>query len=82
MNKTKLLKLAQELSREGNVDSIPNGYYTRLEIEKMLNRGTDYVCRFLKELQQNKPDQIITKRYKIRNASGGISSIPHYKIKL
>ena len=82
MNKTKLLKLAKELSREGTTDSVPKGYYTRTEIEKILNRGTDYVCRFLKELQQNKPDKIITKRYKIRNASGGVSSIPHYKINL
>lgn len=82
MNKIKLLKLAQELSREGTTDLVPKGYYTRADIEKMLNRGTDYVCRFLKELQQNKPDQIITKRYKIRNSAGGVSSVPHYKINL
>lgn len=80
MNKIKLIKLAKELRLEGSVETIPDGFYSREQLSKLMGFKTDYVCRFLKELKNNKPNKIQTKRFKVRNSSGSISSIPYYKI--
>ena len=82
MNKNKLIELSRSLSLEGSEESVPKGFYRREELCKMMGFGTDYVCRFLKRLRLNKPENIESKRFKVRNSSGGISSIIHYKIKL
>ncbi|CAB5178914.1 hypothetical protein UFOVP157_52 [uncultured Caudovirales phage] len=82
MNKNKLLKLAKSLSLEGSEEVVPKGFYRREELCKMMGYGTNYVCQFLKNIKLNEPERIEHKRFKIRNSSGGISSIIHYKIKL
>jgi len=80
MNQAKLRKLAKELSLEGSIESIPKGYYCREELQKMLNRGTNYVCKFLKNLKENEPHKITSRRFKVRNSFGRVSSVPYYKI--
>ena len=82
MNKTKLIKLMKELRFKTSEDVIPKGYLSREELCKMLGVGTTAVCLMLKRIKEKAPDKIQIKRFKIRNATGTLSSVPHYKITL
>ena len=78
MNKNKLLKIV-ELVKLSSEDIIPKGYYTREELQENMHCKRDKVCRLIKEYSKRYPDKIKVKKFKIRNTSGTLSSVPHYK---
>ena len=82
MNKTKLIKLVKEIRLEGATDVVPKGYITREQMSKKLKVCKDTTCKIIKKLKEKTPEKINMKRFRIRNPSGMVCSIPHYKIDL
>lgn len=80
MRKQKLLKLIGELNRRE--DEIPNGWYSRKDIEKILNLGRNAVCEFLSRTRERNPDKFLMKKFRVVKRDGSVNRTPYYKIDL
>jgi hypothetical protein len=81
MNKAKLLKLAR-LIREPIQDEVPNGYFSREQLQEAFGMGKEQTCKIIKEFIQANPSKVAMRKLKRKNSSGTISIIPYYKIDL
>jgi len=79
MNKAKLLKLAQ-LLRQPIEDEVPNGYFSREQLQETFGMGKENTCKVIKKYTNDNPTKISVKKLRRRNSSGTISIVPYYKI--
>jgi len=80
MNKAKLLKLSR-LLREPVQDEVPEGYFSRDELQNIYNETKENTCKIIRNFMKNNPEKITMRKLRIKNTAGTISIIPHYKIK-
>jgi hypothetical protein len=81
MNKAKLLKLAR-LIREPSEDEVPEGYFSREQLQEAFNMGKENTCKVIKKFIQENPSKIAMRKLRRKNSSGTISIVPYYKIDL
>lgn len=81
MNKAKLLKLAR-LIREPIQDEVPEGYFSREELQKTFGVNKESTCKILKNYINENKNKVVVKNLRRKNSSGTISIIPYYKIDL
>jgi hypothetical protein len=81
MNKAKLLKLAR-LIRETSEDEVPDGYFSREQIQESLGMGKENTCKVIRKFIKKNEGSVAMKKLRRKNSSGTISIIPYYKIDL
>jgi hypothetical protein len=79
MNKAKLLKLAQ-LIKQPVEDEVPDGYFSREQLQEVFNMGKENTCKVIKKYINDNPTKASVKKLRRRNSSGTISIVPYYKI--
>lgn len=79
MNKAKLLKLAS-LLRQPIEDEVPDGYFSREQVQEALGMGKENTCKVIKKFINDNPTKILVKKLRRRNTSGTLSIIPYYKM--
>ena len=78
MNKAKLIKLSK-LLREPNADVIPDGYFSREQLQNIYKETKENTCKIIRKFMSKNPDKITMKKFRVKNVSGTISIIPYYK---
>ena len=81
MNKAKLLKLAR-LLRQPIEDEVPEGYYSREQLQEAFGMGKENTCKVIKRFIQDNPDKVAMRKLRRKNSSGTLSIVPYYKIDL
>jgi hypothetical protein len=81
MNKAKLLKLAR-LIREPIQDEVPDGYFSREQLQEAFKMGKEQTCKVIRDFIQANQSKVAMRKLRRKNSSGTISIIPYYKIDL